>query len=88
MVPDAGNVLVTCGVEPSSKAPSLSVSHATAVIWPSGSSDVEVSVTGSRGFGESGPYMNVARGRVFATGTMRVATALAPELSVTFTLTV
>ena len=55
---------------------------------PSRSVDVEVIVTGSRGFGDPGTWVKVATGRRFATATTMLAVAVRPRLSVTRTRTV
>src|SRR3954471_11171769 len=83
-VPALLNDFVAVVPVPSSKAPSLSRSHACAAIEPSGSDELDVNVTGSRVSGAAGALENAATGGRFATVTVLDTVVLAPLSSVTF----
>ena len=78
LAPGVANDLVAMGLVESSKAPSLSRSHAYAVIEPSGSLAVAVNVVVWPLSGDSGETVNEACGALLATEIDLVATVEAP----------
>src|SRR3954451_17006333 len=87
-VPDLATVLDAVLDVPSSKAPSLSRSHACDAIVPSGSVEVELKLTAEPLTGAAGVTVNEATGERFATVMVLLATLVAPRSSVTCSRTV